>query len=227
MSHTLILYAVLASAGLLAGSLVVFTAPRLAAYRLREPAPFPGVIVLLPVAGAVLTGWRPARAVATQVFCGAVFIALGAHYGSSVQLPVACFYSALLIAIAYVDLDHRLVLNRLSYPGVVVALLLSFLWPGIGIGSALLGALLGLIGFGALEILGRGALGRGDTKLAILIGAMRGAPTVVNALILGVILGGIAAALLLFAFRKGRRDYIAYAPYLSAGAMLSFFFAHP
>jgi len=106
---------------------------------------------------------------------------------------------------------------------VLGPLLGSLLWPGIGLVSALLGAVVGLAIFLVLQVLGRGSLGVGDMKLALLIGAMRGFPDVFNALLLGTLLGGLAAAFLLIVMRKGRKASIAYGPYLAAGAILSFF----
>jgi leader peptidase (prepilin peptidase)/N-methyltransferase len=179
--------------------------------------------VLIPVVGAWWGRWRPVYSSGLEILSAGVFLALSIRYGSDIKLLVGALYSSLLLTVAAIDLDHRLVLNRLSYPGVVLALLGSLLWPGIGVVSALLGAVVGLAIFLVLQVLGRGALGVGDMKLALLIGAMRGFPDVFNALLLGTLLGGLAAAFLLIVMRKGRKASIAYGPYLAAGAILSFF----
>lgn len=218
---------VLAVAGLIVGAVIVYSAPRLVAYRLPDPIPFPGARVLLPIAGLWLERWRLRSSLAVELGTAVIFIGLGLRYGSSVKLIVACVYSSLLVAIAYIDLDHRLVLNRLSYPGTILALGGGLLWHGIGLSGAALGAAVGAVAFGALQILGRGALGTGDTKLALLIGAMRGFPGVANALLLGTILGGLGAAFSLLVLRRGRKEYIAYAPYLSLGAIISLLFLSP
>ena len=209
--------------GLLAGTVIVFLAPRLVSYRLSQRAPLPPARVLIPLVGAWWGRWRPAYSSGLEILSAGVFLALSIRYGSDIKLLVGALYSILLLTIAAIDLDHRLVLNRLSYPGVVLALLGSLLWPGIGLVSALLGAVVGLAIFLVLQVLGRGSLGVGDMKLALLIGAMRGFPDVFNALLLGTLLGGLAAAFLLIVMRKGRKASIAYGPYLAAGAILSFF----
>jgi leader peptidase (prepilin peptidase)/N-methyltransferase len=209
--------------GLLAGTVIVFLAPRLVSYRLSQRVPLPPTRVLIPVVGAWWGRWRPVYSSGLEILSAGVFLALSIRYGSDIKLLVGALYSSLLLTVAAIDLDHRLVLNRLSYPGVVLALLGSLLWPGIGVVSALLGAVVGLAIFLVLQVLGRGALGVGDMKLALLIGAMRGFPDVFNALLLGTLLGGLAAAFLLIVMRKGRKASIAYGPYLAAGAILSFF----
>ena len=76
-----------------------------------------------------------------------------------------------------------------------------------------------------IDLLGRGALGAGDTKLALLIGAMAGMPGVFNALFFGVALGGLGALFYLTVLRRGRKEFMPYGPYLAAGAIIFFFLA--
>jgi leader peptidase (prepilin peptidase)/N-methyltransferase len=223
MNQASLLFVVAGVAGVLTGVLIVFFSPRLVAYRLTEPPAMPGLAILIPIVGGWPGHYRPLRTAGLQIILATVFVGLAAHYGDSIRVPLAASYCAMLVAIAYIDIEHRLVLNRLSYPSIVLALGLSLLWPGSGPKNALYGALVALFLFGALELIGRGALGTGDTKLAILIGAMRGIPGVFNALMLGVMMGGVAALFFIVVLQRGRKQYMAYAPYLAAGAVLSFF----
>jgi Flp pilus assembly protein protease CpaA len=72
-----------------------------------------------------------------------------------------------------------------------------------------------------LALLQRGAMGAGDVKLAGLLGLMFGYPTALQTLLLGVIVGGVVAAALLLTRRLGRKALIPYAPFLSAGGILT------
>ncbi len=66
-------------------------------------------------------------------------------------------------------------------------------------------------------------LGLGDVKLGALIGlwlGWHGAPILVASLCTGIILGGLAAILMLLTRRAGRKSSIAYGPYLIAGALM-------
>jgi prepilin signal peptidase PulO-like enzyme (type II secretory pathway) len=86
--------------------------------------------------------------------------------------------------------------------------------------NALLG---GAVGFGVfllLAIVGRGALGMGDVKLAGVIGLMTGYPDVLWALIIGALVGAGAAIVLLISRKATRKTAIAYAPYLAFGAFV-------
>ena len=202
MHSDLLLALVLTLSGLVVGSVIVFAAPRLVAYRLDTEPEVPRPVVLAPIIGAFVLPWRPMTTCIAEVGCAVVYAGLALHYGRDIRLPIACGYTAILIAIAYIDFEHRLVLNRLSYPGIGLALIASVLWPGIGLGSAAIGAGIALVAFMVLQVLGRGALGTGDTKLAVLIGAMRGMPGSINALLLGIIFGGLAGVFFLVILRR-------------------------
>lgn len=227
--HTPYLELLMALVGLVAGSTVAYFAPRLVAYRLDTPPDFPSVQVLVPVAGPWLVNGARLLPLLLEAVTAAVLAALGGHFGWSLKLGIASIYAVLLLTIGYIDIIHRLVLNRLTYPGTLLAVVLSLGWSSFSTYShplnALLGALVGLLVFGALQLLGRGAMGMGDTKLAVLIGAMVGFPNVLGTLLLGVLLGGLGALVLLIVLRRGRKTYMAYAPYLVAGCILYILYA--
>lgn len=208
--------------GLAAGSLIVYSAPRLVAYRLPEPIPFPSAWVLLPVVGILREQWRVRSSLLVEAVTALVLVLLAVRYGSSIQLVITGAYSVVFVAMGYIDIDHRLVLNRMSYPAIALAFPISLVWPNHGWRNALLGAATAGLIFVVLQVIGQGRLGTGDTKLAILIGAVHGFPDVLNSLIMGMLFGGIAGILLMVVLRRGRKEYFAYAPYLAAGAIVSF-----
>jgi prepilin signal peptidase PulO-like enzyme (type II secretory pathway) len=137
------------------------------------------------------------------------------------RLGVIFLYSLILLTILVIDLEHRLVLNVMIGPASILVLLQSTM-PGMpGILSILLG---GLVGFGVLLVMalaGRGKMGAGDVKLAGLLGLMTGYPAIWTALALGIVLGGVAAAVLLVSRRASRKSTMAYAPYLALGALVT------
>ena len=140
-------------------------------------------------------------------------------FGWGLQFARLLSYSSLLLLIAAVDLRTRLVPNVLTASGLVLALGFSLAFPSPGLLSALEGAALACALFLLLALVGRSAMGFGDVKLAALIGLMTGFPWVVQALILGITLGGLAAAVFLLAGLRRPKQYIPYAPYLAAGAV--------
>jgi len=163
-----------------------------------------------------------------ELATGVIFALLAWHYRLSPELGVMIFYVCLFIIIFVIDLEQGLILNKLVYPGMVVALLLAlYPWPwfsesiGMRVANAALG---GGIGFGILfliAIVSRGGMGWGDVKLAALIGLATGFPLVFLAIIMGAILGGIVAVALLIAKKRKRRQTIPFGPFLAVAAMVT------
>jgi leader peptidase (prepilin peptidase)/N-methyltransferase len=142
-----------------------------------------------------------------------------------VSLVVVAFYTAVLILIIIIDLENRLILDVVTLPVTAVALLCSFILPGINIISALLGAVLGFVLFLGIYWLakvtfGPGAIGQGDVKLALLMGAMLGVPNILIALIMGILLGGVISGVLLATRLVKRNTYLPYGQYLAIAAII-------
>jgi leader peptidase (prepilin peptidase)/N-methyltransferase len=136
-------------------------------------------------------------------------------------LALATLYILLLIVILVVDLEHHRILNRLIYPGLALGLLTA---PFVAHHYLLelLGG--GLVGFGLLFLIALaypGGMGMGDVKLAAFIGLMVGFPEILVALFLSFVVGGIAAASLMWGGLKGRQDPIPFGPFLAIGGMVS------
>jgi leader peptidase (prepilin peptidase)/N-methyltransferase len=170
----------------------------------------------------------PRRLFWVELATGLIFAFLYWHYGLSVGLGVMAFYACLFIIIFVIDLEHGLILNKVVYPGMVVALLLALL-PQAGlaqqIGTRVANAALGGgIGFGIfllIALASRGGMGWGDVKLAALIGLATGFPLVFLAIIMGAILGGIVAVALVIAKKRKRRETIPFGPFLALAAMIT------
>ena len=154
----------------------------------------------------------------------ATFVVMGQVWGDDVAtLALGWCYAVFLWTVLVIDLEHRRVLNVMVAPAAAVALLVSLLPGDPGFEAAVLGGLAGFGAFLLLALLGRGKMGAGDVKLAGVIGLMVGYPAVAAALFLGILLGGGATLVLILTRKVGRKDTIAYAPYLSLGALVTLF----
>ncbi|MBC7262419.1 MAG: prepilin peptidase [Chloroflexi bacterium] len=143
------------------------------------------------------------------------------HHGWSANFAMHITYCSLLLLIAVVDLEHRIVPNAILAPGIALALGFNIWLATPGVKAALSGAIVGGGFFLLLAFLRRNALGFGDVKLAFLIGMMTGFPQVLQALAIGIILGGIMAAFLLLTRLRSPRQYMPYAPYLVVGCIVT------
>ncbi len=159
--------------------------------------------------GAVL----PKRLVIVEAACGALLGSLYLLFGLEPEFGVAALWACVFIVVFVIDLEQGLVLNRIVYPSMAIALLLAGLvdvpWMrGIGltdgwlqIAIAALGGGAGflfffLVAVAAERILGKEGLGWGDVKLAALIGLVCGFPLVVFVIVLGAAIGLLMAVLM-------------------------------
>jgi leader peptidase (prepilin peptidase)/N-methyltransferase len=164
-----------------------------------------------------------------EIGTGALFGLTYWRYELSSELAIALLYISLFIVILVIDWEHRLVLNKLVFPAIIVALLLSTFFSIFSVQSEIVpeigdAALGGGIGLGLLllvVIISRGGMGWGDVKLAALIGLVTGFRLVFVALLMGIILGGVVAVLLLALKIKGRKEAIPFAPFLSLATIVT------
>ncbi len=173
----------------------------------------------------------PRRLFWVEVGSGLLFAFTYWHYGLSADFAIVTAYCCLFIVIMLIDWKHKLILNKIVYPAMIVALLVSIFLPSSSmVGFALSwpprvsGIIGGAAGFGLLLIpalVYRGGIGWGDVKLAGLIGLVTGFPLVFVALLVGVLIGGVVAGVMLLLKRKKRKDTIAFGSFLSVGAIIA------
>jgi leader peptidase (prepilin peptidase)/N-methyltransferase len=170
----------------------------------------------------------PRRVFWVELATALIFALLCWHYGLSAELGVMIFYACLFTIIFVIDLEQGLILNKVVYPGMVVALLLA-LYPlpwlsepmGMRIAYSALGGAIGFAILLLIALVSRGGMGWGDVKLAALIGLATGFPLVFLSIIMGAILGGIVAVALVIAKKKNRRQTIPFGPFLAVAAMVT------
>ncbi|MCX8126036.1 MAG: prepilin peptidase [Dehalococcoidia bacterium] len=163
----------------------------------------------------------PWRVLFTECLSAALFAFLMWRFNGSLYLAVTTLYTCLLITIAVIDFEHGLILDRLTYPGIVAGLVISFFLPEVGIYRALLGGFVGLGLIVLIIVAFRGGMGLGDAKMAAMLGTMLGFPTVFLGLLIAVVTGGIAAAVLLALKLKGRKDTVPFGPFLAVGGWVA------
>jgi len=151
------------------------------------------------------------------------------RYGLSVDFAITAGYCYLFIVLMVIDLEHQLILNKIVYPAMIVALLISIFLPQSRImplpwPQAVDGVIGGAIGFLFLLIpalIYRGGMGWGDLKMAGLIGLVTGFLLVFVAMLMGVILGGLVAGILLALRKKTRKEPIPFGPFLAVATIVA------
>jgi leader peptidase (prepilin peptidase)/N-methyltransferase len=131
-----------------------------------------------------------------------------------------------LVALAAIDLEHRLLPDAITIPGIILGLLLSLVVPSLSPGAAAAGALVGaalFFGIGSLyeKLTGRRGLGGGDVKLMAMIGAFLGVWALPLVIFISAGLGTLTGLILVWA--QGRQRHwrtisLPYGPFMAAGA---------
>jgi leader peptidase (prepilin peptidase)/N-methyltransferase len=164
----------------------------------------------------------------------ALFVAVGARFGWSWELPAYLYLAAIAVALGAIDLDIMRLPDKIILPSYGVAVLL--LVPAAVATHGLHAATRGLIAaavlyafYWVLAILPRG-MGGGDVKLAPLLGfylGWLGWSSVAVGAFAGFLFGGLVGIALLATRRAGRKSRIAFGPYMLAGALLAVFLTTP
>ncbi len=129
----------------------------------------------------------------------------------------AAVVTGICLAVSVIDLRVRRIPNVLVGALAVWALVQTLFLPGPALGEALKGALASGGAFALLFVLGRGAMGAGDVKFMAAAGLLLGWPLIAVGMLWGIVLGGLAALFLLATRQAGRKDPMAYGPYLALG----------
>ena len=175
-----------------------------------------------------------ARYPAVELMTALLFVAVTLHVGFTPVLPFDLIFVSALIALVFIDAEHMILPNAITYPGIVFALVARLAIPylvgsphfddlpglmqgmltGMPIWAAsLIGALLGaLAGGGSLWLMGwiwerlRGvqAMGLGDVKMMFMVGAYLGWRLTILTIFLGVLSGSLIGVALMV--RQGKKD---------------------
>jgi len=182
----------------------------------------------------------PLRVPLVELLAGVVFFLSFWYFGLTARFGVTAFWCCVFIVVIFIDWEHKLILNKVTYPAAILALvLLAFdaLSPGLllpggltflpldkpAILSGVIGGAAGFAFFLLVFLITPRGMGLGDVKLAGLIGLVVGWPMVVEALLIGILLGGLLALVLLASGAKGRKDPIPYGTVLAIGPMITLF----
>jgi leader peptidase (prepilin peptidase)/N-methyltransferase len=171
---------------------------------------------------------------AVELLTAALFVGVAWHAGLSAAFPFDLIFASALLALVFIDAEHMILPNLITYPGIVFAVVARIAIPyltgtphfddvpslshgalanmPIGVVS-LAGALIGaLIGGGSLWLMGwtweklRGieAMGLGDVKMMFMVGAYLGWRLTILTIFVGVLTGSVIGIVLMA--RKGQRN---------------------
>ncbi len=141
-----------------------------------------------------------------------------------ILIPKLLFACALIVLFA-IDLEHQILPNVITLPGIVAGLAFSLIWPP-GIlaslaGVALGGGILWLIAEAWLRLRGVEAMGFGDVKMLAMVGAFLGVKLVVLTFVLSSLVGGVIGAILIVSNRGKMSTAVPFGTMLAAAALIA------
>ncbi len=167
-----------------------------------------------------------------ELATGVLFALSAVRFGLSVELVVFCAFFWALVVLTTIDLEHKLLPNRIVIPmfalgwiGLVAAALagddLERL-PEAGLGALVFGGFFFLVAF-----IYPAGMGGGDVKLGFVLGSflgyVGGVGTTVVGMFLAFLLGGIVGVGVMIATGGSRKSKIPFGPFLALGTAIAVF----
>lgn len=159
----------------------------------------------------------------------AVLFVMAYHFiGLNWYLLEVCIFIFSLVTASFIDLDHYILPDVLTLPGIVIGLVGALLNPERDFLNAILGVLLGggflyAIAYFYFIIRKQEGMGGGDIKLLAWMGAVLGWKAIPFVIISSSLIGTVGGLFTAFRHKQGMQTVIPFGPYLALGAVLFLF----
>lgn len=176
----------------------------------------------------------------TELATGVLFALGAAKFGWSVETFVYAAFFWVLVVLTVIDLDHKLLPNRIVYPSFVIG------WAGLtaaaivgddtgrlvdaAVGAAIFGGLLFLVSFVGEIVYKKTAMGLGDVKLAFVLGTFLGyarLALVPVGMFMSFLSGAVIGLIVIRAAGGDRKMEVPFGPFLALGTVLALFVGEP
>lgn len=170
----------------------------------------------------------PARYPLVEALGGVAALGAVWRFGASAEALFAFAFLAALIVITFIDIDHQIIPDAISLPGIGVGFAGALLfghppWLDSLLGILIGGGILWLVAEGYARLTGREGMGGGDIKLLAMIGAFLGWRAVPVTLLIASLVGSGLGIGLMLARGRNTRMAIPFGPFLAAGAVCALF----
>jgi leader peptidase (prepilin peptidase)/N-methyltransferase len=152
------------------------------------------------------------------------------RYGLSVTTVGFWLFGAALLAVFFIDLEHQLIPDMITIPGVGVGVVLAVVSDHLSVLSSLTGVLAGggsflLLAWVGQRLFKKESLGGGDIKLAAMMGAFVGPLRIFLVFVLSAVLGLLVSLVVLMISTRFRRErLLPFGPFLVLAALLVVFY---
>jgi len=170
----------------------------------------------------------PVRYPLVEGICGILTVALFHRFGISFTFLSFWLLTMALVAVTFIDLDHQIIPDSITLPGIVVGFFSSFFLPWLSWKSSLLGILFGggvllAIAYGYELVTRKEGMGGGDVKLLAMMGAFLGWKAIPFILFASSLVGSVIGLILMKLTKSDGKLAIPFGPFLSLGAVIYLF----
>ncbi len=156
-------------------------------------------------------------------------IGLVVRFGLTIPALIYFVFVAALVTISVIDIDHFIIPNRISLPGIVVGLGASLLLPALTFWDSLIGAVAGAgvllaVFWSYYLVTHEQGLGMGDPKLLAMIGAFLGWQALGFTLFCASLTGSLIGLGMMLTGGADRKTALPFGPFLAFGAVCYLFF---
>ncbi|MDM8517999.1 prepilin peptidase [Desulfobacterales bacterium HSG16] len=164
-----------------------------------------------------------------EIMTGLFAVCAFLRFGPTAEAAIYFFFIAVLIVITYIDIDHQIIPDVISLPGIIIFFIAAMAIPSVSMKDSVFGLLLGggtlfAIAWLYSTLTGKDGMGGGDIKLLAMMGPIIGWKGVFFTIFVSSAVGTIAGLLMMIATRKDMKLKIPYGPFLSIGAITYIFF---
>ena len=147
------------------------------------------------------------------------------RFGFSASALMYLLLWSSLIVISFIDLDHMIIPDRITLPGIALGLVAGTLllprWWDSVVGLLVGGGILYFMAWSSPYLVGKEGMGGGDIKLLAMIGAFLGWKPAILTIFFGGLLGAVVGVTLMGVRVITREAYLPFGPFLSLGAVVA------
>ncbi len=163
-----------------------------------------------------------------ELLSGLLALAVWTRYGWRLESLFFFFFCSCLLAITFIDIDHRIIPDTISLPGILVGLAASFLtdqltWQKSLAGIAVGGGSLLAVAMVYKLLTGKDGMGGGDIKLLAMIGAFTGWQGVLFTVFVASASGTLVGIIVMLKSGKNMKLAVPFGPFLAIGAITYIF----
>lgn len=164
-----------------------------------------------------------------ELLNGALALLLFLRFGPTPAFAALFLFCSALVVITFIDIEHQIIPDEISLPGIIIGFVLSFFLPGHSWLNSLLGILLGggsllLVAYGYQRLTGKEGMGGGDIKLLAMMGAFLGWKAIPFIIFASSLTGSLIGVSMMLLQKKDSKLAIPFGPYLALGAILYIFY---